>query len=314
MAKIVKKIRPRTLTLQEICDRRKKILIRRNVGGLGDIMMHRMIFEDFKLLMPDCELTFALPLIYHPAVIDHPFIDKVIDCKELDESQFLIHYSTTSVCARYELRAAPYCYKHRSDIWAEHCGVSLTRHNMHINLSKDEKDWAKSYLADRSNGKKTVVISPISAMVNKNLEPEQANPFIDALSDYKVFTLHTSKIDMNAECIYGISTREWMGIIDAADYIVSVDTSTYHCAGGMGKPVVGIFGWADSKVYSKFYPRAVLVQKHREDDPSWTCGPCYNFFKCPKCSEDIVRKPCITEITWKDVLNGFDKMVEKYPR
>ena len=81
----------------------------------------------------------------------------------------------------------------------------------------------------------------------------------------------------------------------------------------MGKPVVGIFGWADSKVYSRHYPKAISVQKHRDYTPGWNCGPCYNFFTCPKCPQETVRKPCITEITPDDILEGFNKMVDKYP-
>lgn len=303
------KPRLRGITLSEISEKKCKVLIRRNVGGLGDILMHRMIFEDFKLLMPEVEITFACPVLYHPAVLDHPFIDNLVNCKQIKDTDFLVQYDTSYACNRYELKAAPFCDKHRSDIWAEHCGVSLTCHNMHIKMFEGELAWAKGKI--RSD-KPTVLVSPISAMENKNLAPHQINPVIEKLSkDYFVFTTHTSPTyEIDAPCFTGLSIREWMSLIASVDYVISVDSAAFHCAGGMGKPVVGIFGWADGMVYGKHYPKAVLVQKHRDYTPGWTCGPCFNFMKCPKCSD--VRKPCITELTSDDILMGFSEMADKY--
>ena len=65
----------RILSLKEFYDKRENILICRNVGGLGDILMHRMLFEDFKLAMPNCKVHFACPAHFHIVVKDHPFID-----------------------------------------------------------------------------------------------------------------------------------------------------------------------------------------------------------------------------------------------
>ena len=312
MVKIISaKPKPRQSTFREIYEKRKKVLIKRDLGGLGDILMHRMLFEDFKMLIPDLEITFACPQIYHQAVIDHPFIDIVADCKAVNEENYALHYVTSSVCARYELRTAPHGDKSRPDIWAEHCGVNLTRHNMHIRLTEQERAWGKSKL---TSDKPVVLISPISAMLSKNLAPEQINPVIAELTrrGYYVLLLHNTPVNMDAPCLYGMNIRNWMSVIDAADYIISVDTATFHCAGGMGKPVVGVYGWADSHLYGRYYPTAVLVQKHRDYTPGWTCGPCYDYGKCPMCPSQTIRKPCITGISHEDILKGFNKLVAKY--
>lgn len=307
--KITGNVRPRSrsYSFKEIYDKRKHILIKRDRGGLGDILMHRMIFEDFKLLMPDVKITFACPKIYHPAVQDHPFIDFVEDCKTVDEDQFIVKYNTTGACRRYELMKAPFADKHRSDIWAEHCGVKLTRHDMNIKLTDEEKEYARSQL---DVGKETVLIAPISAMIAKNLEEHQCQPVIDELEGrgYHVVVIHDLPTSFRARSIVDATLRQWMALINQADYIISVDTAAFHCAGGMGKKVVAVFGWADGLVYSKHYPNVSLVQKHRNYTPGWTCGPCYNFGDCVKTKGDVTRKPCITEITAEDILNGFEKV------
>jgi ADP-heptose:LPS heptosyltransferase len=45
-----------------------------------------MMFEDFKLLMPEAEIHFACPDYYHDAVKDHPFVDKIVKMSEVDKN------------------------------------------------------------------------------------------------------------------------------------------------------------------------------------------------------------------------------------
>jgi ADP-heptose:LPS heptosyltransferase len=305
------------LNLKEYYEKRNKILIFRGCGGLGDILMHRMIFEDFKKIMPDCELHFACPEQYHTAVADHPFVDKVISSEKVDYSDYLISYNTTNACGRYELMMAPLADKHRSDIWAEHCGVELTAHNMHIKLTEEEIKRGKEIVERKRNGKGPIIaLAPISAMPVKDLLSHQIKCIIDHVKqrDAYIFTLHYHPIRGVDPSIVpyfaGINLREWMGILYAADYVISVDTSAGHFAGGIGKPLLSIFTFADGKVYTKYYPNTILVQKHR-DNGDWDCGPCYNWSLCPKTQAQI--KPCLTEISNQMIKDGIDKLFARFP-
>lgn len=289
-------------TLKELLRIRKRILIIRKQGGLGDLLVHRMIFEDFKLLMPDVHISFACPKHYHDALSDHPFIDELIDSKlSINPKDYICQYDTSSACWDYEQLAAPLIEKNRSDIWAEHCGVTLTRHNMHINSL--ETEWAKSMLP---KDRKTILFMPVSAMPNKNLDDNQVIPVVKELESqgYFVFSIHTKPFSY-FPTIIDLNLRQWMSIISVTDYVISTDTAALHCAGGLRIPTVGIFSWADGKVLSKYYPSVHVLQKHRDEDPCW-CGPCAIFPKCPKSKE--IRKPCITEITSEMILNAFEKI------
>lgn len=301
------------LSIKEFNDRRNRVLIVRGSGGLGDILMHRMIFEDIKLLLPDAHITFAIPTSYFAAVEDHPFIDAIVDYNTVEVKDFLISYNTTTACGRYENRIAPLADKHRSDIWAEHCGIKLTRHNMHIKLSDAEVKYGHDLLKRfNKDGKKVFVFSPVSAMPGKNLDSVQVNGVISELEKlgYCVLLLHSNPLTANAPTLTGQTVRQWMSIISAADYVISVDTSAFHFAGGIGKPLVGIFSWADGTVYGKYFD-FTLVQKHRSYTSGWDCGPCFNWWKCLKCPNgQQPRKPCITEITVEDVMIGVNKMLQ----
>lgn len=305
------------LSIADFAERRNKILILRENGGLGDILMHRMMFEDFKSIIPDCKITFACPLYYHQAVDDHPFIDEIIDSKDVKISNFNISYNTTSACSRYEMSIAPLSGKHRSDIWANHCGVVLKNHNMHINLENKYLNYGFDTLKQfNTKNEPVVVLCPISAMVSKNLTPEQMSYIVSDLRKrgYFVCGLHNKHIpeltELGVPVIYGVSIKQWMGILSASNYIISVDSAAFHYAGGINKPLLGIFSFADGKVYGKYY-NFELVQKHR-DNGDWDCGPCYSFSNC--CKSKKLPRPCLLEINKSMLIDGIERLLNRWSK
>lgn len=311
-----KPIKPQPVTLREFYDRKEKILIFRAVGGLGDILMHRMIFEDFKKIDPNVKIVFATLPCYFDALRDHPFIDELVNSNDVDLTQYNVSYNTTSACCRYEIMTAPNSGLHRSDIWSNHCGVKLKNHNMHLTISPEGLAYGMKTVEHYRQGNQPVVLlCPISAMVAKNLLPEQMQGVVERLRAMNccVIASHTKSvpklIEMNVPII-STNVQQLFGLVKACDYIISVDTSQIHIAGGLKKPAVGIFTFADGKVYTKFYSSCELVQKHR-DSGDWDCGPCYNYPNCTKCKG--LPKPCLTEITVDMIMDGVKKMMAKYP-
>lgn len=301
------------ISLDQFYNKRNKILIFRAAGGIGDILMHRMIFEDFKKIMPESHITFACPSKYHDIVKDHPFIDEVIDHKEINEDDYFVIYNTTSACNRHEIRVSPFSDKNRSDIWANHCGFNLNNHNMHIKLSDYQINFGNEKIKSlRKTSDPVVLFCPISAMKVKNLLKNQMDWVIDKVKEHtpNIFGLHSQNIDeLKIPTIYNIKLNEWVGVINACDYMISVDTGAFHLAGGLNKPTVGIFTFADGKVYGKWYEKFILVQKHR-DNNDWDCGPCYNWSNCIKSKSN--PKPCLLEINRNMIEKGIEEMFEKY--
>lgn len=289
----------------KICN---KILINMETGGLGDVYIHRMIFEDIKILMPEINITFACEKKYHEAIEDHPFIDNLEDSKKIDENNFLVHYKTGSVCSDYEMKLAPFSNLNRSDIIANYLGFELTKHNMHINLDKKYIQQAES----RANTKKLkFALCPISSEISKNITLKQIELIknkIDILNGY-LYCVHNKFVPeihkLGIPIWDNLSIKEWMGSLSAADYVISVDTAAFHYCGGTGKRLLGIFSHTDGKVYGKYY-NFILVQKHR-DNGDWNCGPCYSYMSCPKSNHII--KPCMSEISDDMIINGINKLI-----
>ena len=146
-------IRPQRLhtrpdfSLRDFHEKRNNILILRVSGGLGDILMHRMMFYDFKKSMPDAHLVFGCPEYYHDAAVGHPYVDEVVD-RDIDTSQFPFVYHTTGIAVRWERRMAPNPDKHRSDIWAGQQGLELTNHDMFLDVEREHKEFGKSKLKE----------------------------------------------------------------------------------------------------------------------------------------------------------------------
>lgn len=309
---------PNILNLKEFSERNKKVLIIRETGGLGDILMHRMMFEDFKKIAPDIKIVFACLPQYINIVKDHPFIDEVVSSKDVDQSKFITCYTTTCACTRYEMSVAPKSGLHRSDIWAANCGVALQNHNMHFRLSKEVKDFGYSIIEKLRKGHKgpSVLLCPISAMIVKNLTKNQLLGTANFLRDSGCFVIGshirpiTDLTEVGIDTVCGTTMPQLLGLVNAADYVVSVDTGQFHAAGGLNKPLTGIFTFCDGKVYSKYY-QAELVQKHR-DNGDWDCGPCYNWGLCPKTEK--VPKPCLTEITTNMITDGIIRMFKRWQR
>lgn len=310
------KISKNNMSLKEFYNKRNKILITRDGGGIGDILMLRMVLEDFKLLMPDAKITIATTVNYHRILEDHPFLDSVANSREVNENEYMVSYNVTSACVRYETKIAPMADMHRSDIWAAHCGVKLTQHNMHLKIPRNLKEYGVKLFAHFGIEKRPIVaFSPISSTPSKDLDLLQINEIVNGIKNmgFEIFVLHKETISgVNCPVISGIPPIHWLAIIDQSDYVISVDTGTFHAANGLNKPTVAIFSWADGFVYSKYHEKCEVVQRHRKNG-NWDCGPCYNWQNCSKCpSHHMLRKPCITEITGSEVLEAFKRIVAKF--
>jgi ADP-heptose:LPS heptosyltransferase len=307
------KIETKKLSLKDFYKKRNKILLWHDKGGLGDVLMQRMMFRDFKNIIPDAELIFACLPEYMDAAKDHPCISKVIDSRTVNLEDYSITYNTcVSIADRYENINAPFCDQHRSDIWAKYCGIELQNHEMDFVLCEKEIKKARKNLEFLTEKKGPLVLfAPVSKMAVKSLLDWQIKEVIACVNEIKpdseIIGIHNKNIP-GIKGVYNASIEEWMYYIAAADYVISVDTATFHMAGGLKKPLVGIFTFADGKAYGKHFD-FVLVQKHR-DNGNWECGPCFKFASCPKCNKAL--KPCLTELSKEELRQGIFEMFEKW--
>jgi ADP-heptose:LPS heptosyltransferase len=321
------KKKPPKLSIRDFYNKRNKILLMRDARGIGDILTCRMLFKAFKDTMPECHLTFACWKEYHDLVKDHPYVDEVIESRGLKRETYLISYEITTPCIYYESRKGINGDKHRADIWAEHCGLILTEHDMHIPFIPPEtlidgqlklKQIRQMSLMINNKDNPSVLFSPLSYDKVRSLTDNQIKKTVEILRNKGLFVYSTHYQDvpiLNQLDVPVLSCRtsaEWMALIHAANYVVTVDTATFHYAGGAKKPMVGIFTHVDGKLRGKYFD-FILVQKHK-DNGDWPCGPCYTYTNCtnPRCEKDSDLRPCLTELKFNEIEEGIDKMLQKY--
>lgn len=277
--------------------------------------MHRMVFEDFKNIVPDAEFIFACLPEYMDAASDHPYISEVIDSRTVNPQDYVAVYNTcVTIADRYEHMRAPFCLDHRSDIWAKYCGVELTKHDMHFRLDPNILQRVRTNLKQyKQEGKALIGFAPVSKMITKTLLPHQIEAIAEATKDHVLLAYHKEELEglkkLGIKTISKISLRELACYFQEMDYIIAVDTAAFHLAGGLKKPLMGIFTFADGKAYGKHFD-FILVQKHR-DDGNWDCGPCFKYGDCPKCRKP--QKPCLTELSKEELQEGVCKMFERWP-
>ncbi len=217
-----------------------------------------------------------------------------------------------TVADRYEYKQAP-CPENRADILASSIGLKLTTHEMRLMISEENIRYGRDKLAEiKKQNAPSIAFIPTSAMISKNLTSAQINSVLERLKDFNVFGINKKPIHeftlAGIPCFIDQTIPQWMGILNAADYVISVDTAAFHLCGGLKKPLLGVFGWSDGLTYGKYYD-FVLVQKHRNNG-NWSCGPCFVFNSCPKSRGPV--KPCITELTTEEIYIGIDKMLKKW--
>lgn len=287
----------------------KYVLIKRAAGGIGDILMHRMLFKDLKKNFEDKELTLAIPEQYIPLVVDHPYIDRIISIDEIHKNRYGKTFNTLGKAGAYEFAQMPFVNKHRSDIWANYLGIELTEHEGYLTFTPDELSFADDFI-DSFNGDLNVGIAPITAHPSKDISKRKIKKIISRLdrAGCRCFVFNDKPLGFRDSVDVNLDLRHWMAVTAKMDVVVTLATSMFHLANLLHKPTVAIFGVEDLSVFGKYFPEMVAVQRSREE-PDWPFCPCWNSRDC-KLRESDMRDSyppeCLKSITAKEV---YEKVI-----
>jgi ADP-heptose:LPS heptosyltransferase len=303
-------------TLDKFSEIRNKICIVRRYGGLGDIIAMRMIFEDLNEQYPEFDITWAIPNNYYAAAQKHPNVNAIENFYDSKKENYIETYNLSTVCSNYEWKFGKTNPKNRADIWAEHIGLTLTKHNIYMpSYPECFENIHQKLLRFGWDGKKPLcLLAPRSAISVKNMNEKQVSHIKKITQDKFLFILHNYPIieldHLKIPTLSGLSMKEALSVVEYSHYVISTDTGILHAAAAYSKPTLGFFSFVDGYVYCKYYPTVQVIQKHAKYDPNW-CGPCYDHSRCSVAPKSQI-KPCMTELSeelidknWETLLNNY---------
>lgn len=253
------------------------LLVVRQYGGFGDILMQTMIWPNLRRQFPTSTITYSIPLQFHDLMEGNPSLDEVVNLHTSNKRRFDHQGDISRVCGMTEIMTKP-CTTHRSDIWGEHLGVLMETHEGFYLVKHDERAWAKGHLA-ALRPRPIVGLVPFSADKRKDLPKDTVQSLIDRLVldiGAEVLVLHHQPTTfLRAHSIHELNFR-WLGaLVNELDLLISVDTGTLHLGAMLKRPVLAIYGSEDGRVFTKYYPTVRLIQPFtRLCQPCWYSAPC----------------------------------------
>jgi ADP-heptose:LPS heptosyltransferase len=263
----------------------EKLLLERRLGGLGDVLVQTQLFPMLKDQFPEIHVDYAVPSFYQ-SLFDG---SGVIANRQwwLNESDLGANYAPNTnathcrkstvwkdydlvedisqCCAAYEYLQQWYGsydgnyglkWKDRLEIWAHFIGLKVQNPRTCIVLTPEEIQEAKGRFAKAR--KPVLLIAPFSGADSRSYA-WHADVALQATQHWSVYYLHHQ--DLGPQTLMNLTIRQMGAAIAVADAVFSVDSSAFHWAGILRKPVVGIFNFLDGKSQrAKYYPTARCIQ------------------------------------------------------
>lgn len=260
----------------------EKILIIRQYGGLGDILMQSQILPEIRKRHPHSEITYAIPKEYLSLFENCLYINRAIDVSEINtnlhkfissgEYQFIGDISQT--CIRGEMndmRETGRFVKSRQRIWAESIGLYECRfENTAISITDEERHEALKELG--YSNKPFICISPSSNEGSRSYPINLTKKLISLLKDNFQVVVIDNKGFAFDDCINfnSIPLRKIGAILSNCDYTIGVDSGILHFAGILGKQVIGLFGVTSWHPRLKHY-NGIGIQGacSKQKEPCW---------------------------------------------
>lgn len=300
------------------------ILVSRQTGGIGDVLMITPTIRAIKEENPDTPLVVCLTKHYGVKgilfdVLKHnPYIDKLISVEDLiNYSIKRIYNFNTGKEVSMEIDL-DHPTGNRIDIFAEIVGVELKDKSLVYVVTQSEKEWAKDWIQKNipANKRRLVGIQVGSTAMRRSWPSEKqwllAFKLIGKYPDLSVLffsegPMQEMDVYQNLYQINNFPIRWVAALINECEVMVCPDSGLLHIAGALNKRIVGLFGPNPPDTRLLYYRNSVGV---------WMSYPCsqincwydrcfYNF----KCMTEIP-----VELVMKNVVNLLEGKVERPER
>lgn len=293
---------------------RKKILITRAMGGIGDLLMMTPGIHALKKKYPKSEINLAIPKRYFSIFEGND------DVKLLDiEGDFFNHpkinkwYNFTDCpAARKESLAAPKVKKSRIEIFSSALNINIISR---IGMSKkprfffstDELEFALEKWKEFELTDKTVIGIQLHSDETYRDYPLMEKLVASISKKYSVLLFDSEVINGfeydNVIKVQGLPIRKAFAIAKKCDAIVAPDSAFIHFAAAFDIPTIALFGPIDGKVRTKHYQNCTYLSAKE----ILGCLPCWRNEEIPCKLTGMRTSECMKKIP----VNLITEVLEK---
>ena len=300
---------------QEQIQKIPAILVSRQTGGIGDILMITPTVRAIKQANPNIPLIFCTTDMYgggKGTLFDilkyNPYIDKVITNQELINYTFKRIYNFgTGQEIEQELSGNK---KNRIDIFADLAGIELVDKSTVYTLHGSEMEWASNWIKKNvSTDRRFLFGIQVNSTTPKRDWPEEKISLL-------VFTILNSWLDSSVLLFYeglvstsrlsypniynivGMPIRWVAALLNECQAIVVPDSGLLHIAGALRKKMVGLFGSIPPELRISHYPEATSIYQ------KFPCSPCWY----EKCKYD---HQCMETISVEMVMDKLSEILDR---
>lgn len=293
---------------------RKKILITRAMGGIGDLLMMTPGIHALKKKYPKSEINLAIPKRYFPIFEGND------DVKLLDiEGDFFNHLKfhnwhnfTDCPAARKESLTAPRVKKSRIEIFSSALNINF---HSKINMSKkprfffNEEEleyaadyWKKSGLSDKKvigiqlHSDETYRDYPLMEKLVENISKKYTVMLFDGE------TINGFEYE-NVIKIQHLPIRKAFALAQKCNVIIAPDSSFIHFAAAFDIPTIALFGPIDGKVRTKHYPNCTYLSAKE----IFGCLPCWRNETLPCKLTGMRTSECMKQIPINQIIKTLEQ-------
>jgi heptosyltransferase-2 len=283
------------------------ILVSRQTGGIGDMLMITPTIRAIKESNPDMPLIVSTTDRYgggRGVLFDilkyNPYVDKAITANELINYQFEKFYNFGTGAENSIEQNGKHPTSNRIDIFAELAGITL-KDKRPIYIVKDEENelafkWIESHV-DPSR-RRLIGMQMRSASSRRDWSQEKvlllAFKIVNTWPDTSILLFYEglfedyTKSYPNIHNIVGLPIRHVAALINQCSLLITPDSGLMHIGGALKKKMVCLFGSIPPSARLTYYPEAVGVTSN-------ICKPCFY----QDCNQKF---RCMSEITVDDVM------------
>lgn len=289
-------------------DLRRRYLVTRAMGGIGDLLM---MTPGLRALAKKsgAPVDLAVPRAFFPVFENNPHV-RLLDINGAPIDTLAYRgWRNLSICpaGRYESRHRPHVRKGRVELFARGMGVGrglLTRHGWtpQVELSGEQIAFRDRFLAESGFGRRRLVgVQPYSRDSYKD-HPRIADLIRLLAQEHDVLVLHHLAAGIpegpGIRSTAGLTLGQSFALVSALEAMVSVDSAFLHAAAAFDVPVVALFGPTDGRTFTRHHRRARVIWKPE----TFGCSPCWRNEDLPCLLTGTTGiSPCVAALGIEDI-------------